>query len=569
MTRTSAHFYRCPTCGALFWQPLARCTAVDCPATPLERVHAAGQWVAYRQPDGDIARAQIVRALGHGGTATVFEAAAWTRAVIKLPRRELFTAAGTHTAGIKEELAREFRMLLRIAQTGNPYRYHLPEPLGAGLLADGVPFLVMRFADGVTLADIIDEAYEDLRTPPPLSTVLTALLGAARALSVLHAHGIVHRDVKSNNIVVPLGRPELSVLVDLGTAKPVSGEQDLSLSRDLGPQLNRLYAAPEYVHTGVATPASDLYALGATAFEALTGRMPGEVDLAHQLGRTALEVDELRDELVQERLVELRAQRPPSFPAEARQRWPAELVDLTEHLMQPRPADRPSSTRVVVARLEALAGKAGVKPIVLHSPLPEEGERVESAAASASRVRRRAGIALATLALGVAVVAAASALLPASRPLSARSAPATAMPRRPWHDGALHAARRRSEPAVTPTALLLVARPPSARLEADGRKEWGSLLVTGHVPGEHIDVLAEWPTGQVLHEFVEVPVAASVVTLHRPRVHEATNTAEVAPEPAVARPSPHPRASHVPSHAPTPRGDDYRLIRRQLEGGPW
>jgi serine/threonine protein kinase len=314
---------------------------------------AGGLRLGFRRPDGRLDTVQLVKPLGAGGTATVFEATGEARAVVKLPRHDLFLQHPERAAETKAEVARELQMLLRVASSRTDDSFHLAELLGAGILSDGVPFLVMRYVDGRTLAELIDEAFGDLRSVPSLSMVLGAMLGAARGLRLLHSHGILHRDIKPNNIVVPLGRPELSALVDLGPAKPSTAEIEARSGGDAVPNMNRLYSAPEYVATGRATVATDLYALGITLFEALTGVLPHEQELAQELGRSRLEVTDLQRPGVQMRLATLRARVLPSIPQSEGRPLPAEVTALVQSLLHPDPLQRPHSAHDVATVLEA------------------------------------------------------------------------------------------------------------------------------------------------------------------------------------------------------------------------
>ena len=104
----------------------------------------------------------------------------------------------------------------------------------------------------------------------PYPVVVEALADVAAALDHLHGHQppVVHGDVKPANIVVSEkpGEPPLAVLVDFGLARPMS-DRGSTAATDA-------YASPELYSGSPATPASDIYALAATAFELTTGRVP-------------------------------------------------------------------------------------------------------------------------------------------------------------------------------------------------------------------------------------------------------------------------------------------------------
>lgn len=130
--------------------------------------------------------------------------------------------------------------------------------------ADGALFLVMALADGGSLRD-------RLRVRPlTADEAATVLAGIADALAVVHRVGIVHRDVKPSNVLLDAdGRPRLT---DFGVAvRPDDDERVTATGEIVG---SAGYLAPEVVRGAQPTPASDTWALGVVAYEALTGARP-------------------------------------------------------------------------------------------------------------------------------------------------------------------------------------------------------------------------------------------------------------------------------------------------------
>lgn len=128
-------------------------------------------------------------------------------------------------------------------------------------------WLVTEYVDGTTFASMIDD-----RGGLGPDEAAPMLLQAAEALAAAHRLGIVHRDVKPSNILIGLdGTVKLS---DFGIAKAV---QDASLTQTGLVTGSPAYLAPEVATGASATPASDVWSFGATAYHALSGRPPYDV----------------------------------------------------------------------------------------------------------------------------------------------------------------------------------------------------------------------------------------------------------------------------------------------------
>lgn len=151
-------------------------------------------------------------------------------------------------------------------------------------------YLAMRYVDGPNLADLI------AGHPLPLARVIALGAQVALALDAVHAHGLVHLDVKPANILIttahqahhPSGRPargEHVYLADFGLTRRGATPAHTSTGAFLG---SPAYAAPEHLRGQPVDAATDLYALGCVLHTALTGRAPfrGSVDdvIAGHLG---------------------------------------------------------------------------------------------------------------------------------------------------------------------------------------------------------------------------------------------------------------------------------------------
>ncbi len=201
----------------------------------------------------------IVSRLAAGGMGTVHLATQEEprrMVAIKLLRPELL---GDDVA--RERFHREAR-LVGAFKHENIIRVHL-----AGEV-DGIPFLAMEYVEGLPLSRLIEEAL-----PPPRRAASIALQ-IARGLSYAHKRGVLHRDVKPSNVLVTVEDDADRVrLLDFGLARQIE-EPGLTVS---GTVLGTpSYMPPEQVEGGpdAADTRSDLYSLGATLYELLTGRPP-------------------------------------------------------------------------------------------------------------------------------------------------------------------------------------------------------------------------------------------------------------------------------------------------------
>ncbi len=136
-------------------------------------------------------------------------------------------------------------------------------------LRDGA-FLVMRFLDGMpgsSLRDAIERARGNDRGGLPKGLVLAAFERYARGLAVLHGRGIVHRDVKPSNLYYPEERPDRGAIMDFGIVRGI----DTTITNNRVP-CTPDYAPPEIVITDDrGGPGMDVFALGLSLYEALTG----------------------------------------------------------------------------------------------------------------------------------------------------------------------------------------------------------------------------------------------------------------------------------------------------------
>lgn len=267
---------------------------------------------------------------GHGGMGTVFKA---VRPADGSPCAVKVFDVGE--AANQAALAKKFLAEAKLATVlAHP---NIVRVTDRGETDDGRPFLVMDFVgDGRSLAD------EIALNPPAAERTLSLYQEIRSALACCHAHGIVHADLKAENVL--LDTDGHAVLADFGIARVLDPllRHDLSLtSSTLPANLGTPYAlAPECTRGELATPASDVYALGVLLFKLTTGIWyEGSVRLLDELDKFAPEWSPL--------LRRMLAAEPSRRPANA-----CELPD--DPLVTPRRRLRPVISAVAVSLAAAI-----------------------------------------------------------------------------------------------------------------------------------------------------------------------------------------------------------------------
>jgi len=220
------------------------------------------------------------------------------------------------------ELPDERRRFLREARTCAALRHPPTVAVYEADERDGQPFIAMELVDGTTLRARMRSA--------PSSALLELCAAIARALAHAHGVGVVHRDLKPDNVLVTCdGRPKV---VDWGLARAIQDESGLTKTGVLVG--TPAYMAPEQILGQQPTPAVDLYALGVILFELASG------------GRRPFETGDVRSLLTSRLSTEAPGLRTVAHRA------PLALSTLVRDLLQRNPAGRPSSAEVVAARLD-------------------------------------------------------------------------------------------------------------------------------------------------------------------------------------------------------------------------
>ena len=289
-----------------------------------------------------------VQEIGHGGFGVVYRCAQpmLDRAVaVKVLSTDL-------SPDNLDRFLREQRAMGRLS--GHP---HIVNILQVGVLTSGRPFIVMPYHAKDSLAVLI-------RRHGPLDWREALSIGVklAGALEAAHSAGTLHRDVKPGNILLTdYGEPQLT---DFGIAR-IAGGFETAAGLIAG---SPAFTAPEVLEGAPATPASDVYSLGATLFCALTGhaayeRRSGEQVVAQFLRITSQPVPDLRS-----------------------QGMPAGVAAIIERAMARDPADRPATAVEFGEGLRVVQRVSGVSVDEMPRPVELGVERRNSPGArSASR----------------------------------------------------------------------------------------------------------------------------------------------------------------------------------------
>ncbi|GAB4196829.1 MAG: hypothetical protein OHK0013_04350 [Sandaracinaceae bacterium] len=212
-------------------------------------------------------RYRVVRRIGEGGMGIVYE----VEHVVIEKRLALKVLREDYSS--RPEVVARFRQEAKSAsRIGNE---HIVDISDFGETSTGASYFVMELLDGEDLANVLSR-----EGTLPLSRAADIITQCARALAAAHAKGIVHRDMKPENIFLTRrdGRPDFVKIVDFGIAKM----SDIETAGQPGRKLTKtgmIFGTPEYMSPEQAAGKAldhrvDIYALAVIFFELLTGRVP-------------------------------------------------------------------------------------------------------------------------------------------------------------------------------------------------------------------------------------------------------------------------------------------------------
>jgi serine/threonine protein kinase len=274
-----------------------------------------------RQGPDEIPGYRDLERVGHGGFSVVYRA--HQEALDRLVALKLLTTEFFDEKAHRRFL-REVRLTTRL--TGHP---HVVTVLDVGMTRLGRPYIAMEYFERGSLADRLE-----VQGPMPAAEVADVGVKVADALAAAHDLGILHRDVKPQNILVSrFGEPALA---DFGVACLISS-LDMSTRTDA---LTPYHASPEVLEGTDPTPATDVYSLGSTLYQLLTGRPAYRHDSGGGIAPLLLRV----------------LNEPP--PPITRPDVPPALSEAIVRAMAKQPTDRYGSAAEFAAALRASLGPA-------------------------------------------------------------------------------------------------------------------------------------------------------------------------------------------------------------------
>jgi serine/threonine-protein kinase len=287
--------------------------------------------------------------IASGGTSTVYRGLD-----TRLDRPVAVKVMDSRYAGDEQFLTRFQREARTVARLKDP---GLVAVYDQGLDALH-PFLVMELVEGGTLRELLAE-----RGPMPPYAVAAVLRPVLGGLAAAHRAGLVHRDVKPENVLIS-DDGEVKI-ADFGLVRAVAAAGITSTSVILG---TAAYLSPEQVRDGDAGPHSDVYSAGILTYELLTGRTPFTGDSALTIAYQRLDTDV-----------------PP--PGAVIDGVPAQFDEFVQRATARDPADRYADAIEMRADLDAIADELALPGFRI--PAPRNSAQHRSAALHHSRTSQR------------------------------------------------------------------------------------------------------------------------------------------------------------------------------------
>jgi tRNA A-37 threonylcarbamoyl transferase component Bud32 len=277
---------------------------------------------------------QVIRCLGQGGMGQVYlaeQVSLKRKVALKVLRRDL--------AGNETSLARfkaEAEAVARATHANIVQVYYIGT-------VDSLPFMALEYVEGKNLREYLAK-----KGPPDLPLALSIMRQVAAALVRAGELGIIHRDIKPDNIL--LTRKGEVKVADFGLSRALTAAGDVNLTQSGVTMGTPLYMAPEQAEGKPLDCRADIYSLGVTCYHMFAGEPPFR-------GATAIEVA----------LQHITGQAPQL--AEARPDLPAALCALVHRMMARRPEDRFQTARDMLREIVRLReGVSGAVPLPTSMP---------------------------------------------------------------------------------------------------------------------------------------------------------------------------------------------------------
>jgi serine/threonine protein kinase len=310
-------------------------------------------------------RYAVERTLGTGGMAVVYLAR--DKELGRPVAIKVLVERFSRDDEFRERFVREARMAAGLAHPNIVSIYDAGEE-------DGKPFIVMECVEGTTLADEVAR-----RKRIPADEVVDLALQACGALAHAHDAGLVHRDVKPQNLL--LRTDGVLKIADFGIARTADATSLTQVGTVLG---TVQYLSPEQAAGEQVTAAADLYSLGAVLYELLTGQPPRRFESLAELG--------------------VRQGEPITPVRELAPVVPETLEDVVMRCLAKNPAFRPESAAALEHELAAASPEPPTKPLPRTTTRARATEVMPSPSEKVPASRRRR----AWLAVGAAVLLAAA-----------------------------------------------------------------------------------------------------------------------------------------------------------------
>src|SRR5947199_6782344 len=290
---------------------------------------------------------RIVDFLGAGGMGEVYRA--MHSKIGRIAAVKVLTQA-TQSSGFVERFFNEARIQASLQHPNIATLYDFME-------VGGQPCIIMEYIDGETISERI-AAYG---APLPLSETVYVFEKVCEAIEYIHRHGIIHRDIKSNNIKIS-SQGQIKLL-DFVIAKGQTSQQLTQVGSVIG---TLQYLAPELIRGGTADERGDIWALGVLLYEMVTGRVPFDAATVGDLCDRIDRVDYAPP-----------AQLNPSVPRDA--------ARIIARCLKKNPSERYASAGKLLAdvkRLETIVSKPGLSSTVSEAAT----EYVEAKAERSSKM---------------------------------------------------------------------------------------------------------------------------------------------------------------------------------------